>query len=103
LCYTSQAQRDAKKIITSGLKPKVQELLALLTEDPFKNPPSYEKLAGDLSGAYSCRINIRHRLIYEVLEEERLSRSCACGEPLRVKQVTAVMPLLKVGLGRPDG
>jgi len=72
LCYTSQAQRDAKKIVTSALKSKVQELLALLAEDPFKNPPSYEKLAGDLSDAYSCRINVQHRLIYEVLEEEKI-------------------------------
>jgi Txe/YoeB family toxin of toxin-antitoxin system len=72
LCYTSQAQRDAKKIVTSGLKSKVQELLALLAEDPFKNPPSYEKLAGDLSDGYSCRINIQHRLIYHVLEEEKI-------------------------------
>jgi toxin YoeB len=72
LIYTSQAQKDAKKLAASGLKPKVQELLALLAQNPFRNPPSYEKLAGDLAGAYSRRINIQHRLIYQVLQEEEV-------------------------------
>ena len=72
LIYTSQAQKDAKKLATSGLKPKVQELLALLAQNPFRNPPSYEKLVGDLAGAYSRRINIQRRLIYQVLQEEEV-------------------------------
>ncbi len=70
--YTKQAQRDAKKLASSGLKSKAQELLAILAEDPFKRPPPFEKLVGDLAGAYSRRINIQHRLIYEILEEERI-------------------------------
>jgi Txe/YoeB family toxin of toxin-antitoxin system len=72
LIYTSQAQRDAKKLAASGLKPKAQELLALLAQNPFRNPLSYEKLVGDLAGAYSRRINIQHRLIYQVLQEEEV-------------------------------
>jgi len=71
LVYTKQAQKDAKKLAASGLKPKAEELLAILAEDPFQKPPPYEKLVGDLSGAYSRRINIQHRLVYQVLEEER--------------------------------
>ncbi len=70
--YTKQAQKDAKKLASSGLKPKAQELLAILAEDPFKRPPPFEKLVGDLAGAYSRRINIQHRLVYEILEEERI-------------------------------
>ncbi|MBP6723397.1 MAG: Txe/YoeB family addiction module toxin [Halioglobus sp.] len=70
LYFTKQAQKDAKKLASSGLKPKAQELLDILREDPFANPPSYEKLMGDLSGAYSRRINIQHRLVYQVLERE---------------------------------
>jgi toxin YoeB len=70
--YTKQAQKDAKKLASSGLKPKAQELLAILAEDPFKRPPHFEKLVGDLAGAYSRRINIQHRLVYEILEEERI-------------------------------
>ncbi len=71
LYFTKQAQRDAKKLASSGLKPKAQELLDILREDPFASPPPYEKLIGDLSGAYSRRINIQHRLVYQVLENER--------------------------------
>jgi len=71
LYYTKQAQKDAKKLASSGLKPKAQELLRILGEDPFMNPPPFEKLVGDLSGAYSRRINIQHRLVYQVLEEEK--------------------------------
>ncbi len=71
LCFTKQAQKDAKKLASSGLKPKAQELLKVLEKDPFMNPPPFEKLVGDLSGAYSRRINIQHRLVYQVLEEER--------------------------------
>ena len=70
--FTKQAQRDAKKISQSGLKSKIVELLAILAENPFQNPPPYEKLVGDLSGAYSRRINIQHRLVYQVLAEEKI-------------------------------
>lgn len=72
LIYTRQAQKDAKKLATSDLKPKAQELLAVLAQNPFQKPPPYEKLVGDLAGAYSRRINIQHRLVYEVLEEEMI-------------------------------
>ncbi|WP_028672173.1 Txe/YoeB family addiction module toxin [Saccharospirillum impatiens] len=72
LVYTKRAQKDAKKLASSGLKPKAQELLALIAEDPYCKPPPFEKLIGDLSGAYSRRINIQHRLVYQVLEEEHL-------------------------------
>lgn len=72
LVYTKQAQKDAKKLASSGLKPKAQELLELLAEDPFQAPPPYEALIGDLKGAYSRRINIQHRLVYEVLEAEKV-------------------------------
>lgn len=68
--YTNQAQKDAKKLAASGLKPKAVELLEILKIDPFQNPPPYEKLVGELSGAYSRRINIQHRLVYQVIEAE---------------------------------
>ena len=71
LHYTKQAQKDAKKLASSGLKAKAQTLLAILEKDPLQNPPSFEKLVGDLSGAYSRRINIQHRLVYQVLEAEK--------------------------------
>ena len=69
--FATHAIKDASKLAAAGLKPKAQELLAVLAEDPFRNPPSYEKLVGDLAGAYSRRINIQHRLVYEVLAEQR--------------------------------
>ena len=72
LVYTKQAQKDAKKLAFSGLKPKAQEVLALIAEDPYLKPPPLEKLIGDLSGAYSRRINIQHRLVYQVLEDEQV-------------------------------
>jgi toxin YoeB len=72
LVYTKQAQKDAKKLASSGLKPKAQELLALIAEDPYRRPPPYEKLIGDLAGACSRRINIQHRVVYQVLEDERV-------------------------------
>ena len=72
LVYTKQAQKDAKKLASSGLKPKAQELLALIAEDPYRKPPPFERLIGDLSGAYSRRINIQHRLVYQVLDDERV-------------------------------
>lgn len=71
LHFTKQAQKDARKLAASGLKPKAQELLEIVRQDPFANPPPFEKLVGDLSGAYSRRINIQHRLVYQVLEKER--------------------------------
>ncbi len=71
LVFTKQAQKDAKKIARAGMKPQVNRLLEVLREDPFRNPPSYEKLVGDLSGACSRRINIRHRLVYQVLGDIR--------------------------------
>lgn len=72
LVYTKQAQKDAKKLASSGLKPKAEELLALIAEDPYRKPPPFEKLVGDLEGAYSRRINIQHRLVYQVLEDEKV-------------------------------
>jgi Txe/YoeB family toxin of toxin-antitoxin system len=70
LVYTKQAQKDAKKLAASNLKDKAQELLEIIQANPFQNPPPYEKLVGDLEGAYSRRINIQHRLVYEVIESE---------------------------------
>jgi len=70
LVYTKQAQKDAKKLSASGLKKKAQSLLEIVKEDPYQNSPPYEKLVGDLSGAYSRRTNIQHRLVYQVYEEE---------------------------------
>jgi toxin YoeB len=72
LVYTKQAQKDAKKVAASGLKAKAEELLAILEQDPFQSPPPYEKLVGDLDGAYSRRITIQHRLVYQVLADERV-------------------------------
>ena len=72
LLYTKQAQKDAKKLSASGLKNKAQALLELVKENPYQNPPPYEKLVGDLSGAYSRRINIQHRLVYQVFEEKKI-------------------------------
>ena len=72
LVYTRQAQRDAKELSASGLQAKGQELLLLLASDPYRTPPPFEKLVGDLAGAYSRRINIQHRLVYQILDEERV-------------------------------
>lgn len=72
IVYTRQAQKDAAKIARAGLKPRVEELLSLLSRNPFHTPPPYEKLLGDLSGAYSRRITIQHRLVYQVLKEKRV-------------------------------
>lgn len=72
LVFTRQAQKDATKIATSGLKDKALDLLRIIEANPFQNPPPYEKLVGDLVGAYSRRINIQHRLVYQVLEAERI-------------------------------
>jgi toxin YoeB len=70
--YTAQAQRDARKLARSGLRPRAEKLLALLARDPFEVPPPFEKLVGDLAGACSRRINIQHRLVYQVVEERRV-------------------------------
>jgi len=74
IVYARQAMQDAKKLAASGLKPKAQELLAVLADDPFQNPPPFEKLVGDLAGAYSRRINIQHRIVYEVFTREKAVR-----------------------------
>lgn len=71
LVYTKQAQKDAKKLSSSGLKDKAKDLLRIVAVNPYQNPPPYEKLVGDLSGAYSRRINIQHRLVYQVIEEQK--------------------------------
>jgi toxin YoeB len=71
LVYTKQAKKDARNLAASGLKAKAQGLLDLLAENPYRTPPSFEKLVGDLAGAYSRRTNIQHRLVYQVLDEER--------------------------------
>ncbi len=70
LVFTKQAQKDAKKLTRAGLKKKAQILLEVISENPFQNPPPYEKLIGDLAGAYSRRINIQHRLVYQVFQKE---------------------------------
>ncbi len=72
MSYTKQAQKDAKKLSASGLKTKAETLLEILKENPYQKPPPYEKLVGDLNGAYSRRINIQHRLVYQVFENERI-------------------------------
>jgi len=72
LVYTKQAQKDAKKLAASELKAKAQELLSVIEKDPFQTPPPYEKLVGDLTGAFSRRINIQHRIVYQVLEAEKV-------------------------------
>ena len=72
--FSRHALKDAKKLTSAGLKTKAQELLAVIASDPFQNPPPYEKLVGDLAGAYSRRINIQHRLVYEVFTKERTVR-----------------------------
>lgn len=72
IVYTKQAQKDAQKLSSSNLADKAKELIAIIKRDPFTNPPSYEKLIGDLNGAFSRRINIQHRLVYQVLEEDKI-------------------------------
>ncbi len=72
LVFTKQSQKDAKKIARTGLKKKAQLLLEVISVDPFQNPPPYERLIGDLTGAYSRRINIQHRLVYQVLRGKKI-------------------------------
>lgn len=69
--FTNQAQKDAKKLTAAGLRPKAESLLEILAENPFQNPPPYEKLSGDLAGAFSRRINLQHRLVYQVVASEK--------------------------------
>ena len=70
--FTKQARKDAKKLSASNLRPKAERLLEIIRENPFQTPPPYEELVGDLSGAYSRRIDIQHRLVYQVIEEQRI-------------------------------
>jgi len=72
IVFTKQAQKDAKKLAAAGLKGKAIELLEIIRENPFRTPPRFEKLIGDLAGAYSRRLNIQHRLVYEVREQEKI-------------------------------
>ena len=72
IVFTKQAQKDAKKIASAGLRPKVEYLLDILKESPLQSPPPFEKLLGDLSEAYSRRINIQHRLVYQILKKEKI-------------------------------
>jgi len=74
IVYSKQALKDAKKLKATGLKPGAEELLAILANDPLQNPPAFEKLIGDLAGAYSRRINIHNRLVYEVFAKQRIVR-----------------------------
>jgi toxin YoeB len=70
--FTKQAQKDAKKLSTAGLRPKAEKLIEILRENPYQTPPPFEKLLGDLSGAFSRRINIQHRLVYQILNDEKV-------------------------------
>jgi toxin YoeB len=72
VAFTKQAQKDAKKISASGLKVKAENVIDILRENPYQTPPFYEKLVGDLAGAYSRRINIQHRLVYEIIEDQKV-------------------------------
>jgi toxin YoeB len=72
IVYTKHAQKDAKRLVSAGLKTKALKLLAILKDNPYQNPPPYEKLVGDLAGAYSRRINIQHRLVYQIYEKEKI-------------------------------
>jgi len=70
--FTKQAQKDAKKLSTSGLKSKAEEIIDILKTNPYQNPPSYEKLVGDLSGAYLRRLNIQHRIVYQIINDDKI-------------------------------
>jgi Txe/YoeB family toxin of toxin-antitoxin system len=71
IVFTKQAQKDARRLASAGLRSKAEQLLSVLAEDPLRRPPPFEKLLGDLRGAYSRRINIQHRLVYQIIEDER--------------------------------
>ncbi|WP_448384042.1 Txe/YoeB family addiction module toxin [Desulfosoma sp.] len=70
--FTKQAQKDAKKLSAAGLRPKAEKLIEILRKNPYHTPPPFEKLLGDLSGAFSRRINIQHRLVYQIIDEEKV-------------------------------
>ena len=70
--FTKQAQKDAKKLSSAGLRPKAEEMIEILRENPYQTPPPFEKLLGDLSGAFSRRINIQHRIVYQILDDEKI-------------------------------
>jgi len=72
IVFTKQARKDARRLAAAGLRPKAESLLSLLAENPFRRPPPFERLVGDLKGAYSRRINIQHRLVYEVIDAEKI-------------------------------
>jgi toxin YoeB len=72
IVFTRQARKDARRLAAAGLRPKAESLLTLLAENPFRRPPPFERLVGDLKGAYSRRINIQHRLVYEVIDAEKI-------------------------------
>jgi len=74
IVFTKQAQKDAKKLTAAGLRSKAERLLDILRENPYQTPPPFEKLVGDLAGAYSRRINIQHRLVYEILDKEKVAK-----------------------------
>lgn len=74
IVFSKQARKDAKKLSASNLRPQAEALLAILREDPYRTPPPYERLVGDLSGLYSRRINVQHRLVYQLLDDEQLVR-----------------------------
>ena len=86
LYFTRQARRDARKLAASGLRARAQQLLDIIVENPFQNPPPYERLVGDLAGAYSRRINIQHRLVYQVLNDRARGQSPSHVDALRVAQ-----------------
>lgn len=79
IVFTKQAKKDAEKLSASGLRPKAEEILHILRQDPYRTPPRFEKLVGDLAGAYSRRINIQHRLVYQVYDEERVVKVIRMG------------------------
>ena len=79
IVFTKQAQKDARKLAAAGLKSKAEELIAILREDPWRSPPPFEKLLADLAGAFSRRISIQHRLVYQILEKERIVKVIGCG------------------------
>jgi toxin YoeB len=72
--FTKQAQKDAKKLSAAGLRPKAEKMIEILRENPYQTPPPFEKLLGDLSGAFSRRINIQHRLVYQILDDEKVAK-----------------------------
>ena len=112
IVFTQQAQKDAKKLAAAGLKPKALELLEILRKNPFQTPPFFEKLVGDLAGAYSRRINIKHRLVYEIREEEKVVKvirkwmhyewfrgygAGATPDPSRTRKLRPVTPMILRG------